>query len=257
MVELVREKYRWSSVTWWSRHGRAECVLKLMTDCDEQTKSRACCVANQKERDFRDPSAGWNALQVVGNVLQQNGFVPYGRPEAVSTCTKVRVTCQTFDEIGQSLGRSGLGPPWKPQQTQESESVFLPRSNAKPQVLPSSRGMWWGRTRQKIPYPLCAQCAAGWSLRTSSAGGKGRNASGSSWSRKGEQKRWETLTWTWTCGWCERLITWATVRVRVTMYRQELDSARSCSVIVGSLWKWSCCHWCTHRAISPRNNGQF
>ena len=25
----------------------------------------------------------------------------------------------------------------------------------------------------------------------------------------------------------------------------------------GSLWKWSCCHWCTHRAVSPRNHGHL
>ena len=47
--------------------------------------------------------------------------------------------------------------------------------------------MWRGGTRQTSPYPLCAECAAGCSLRTSSAGGSGRSAAGSAGSKKGEQ----------------------------------------------------------------------
>ena len=52
--------------------------------------------------------------------------------------------------------------------------------------------LWRGGTRQTSPYSLCAECAAGCSLRTSSAGGNGRSAAGSAWSRRreqGEEKR--------------------------------------------------------------------
>ena len=44
------------------------------------------------------------------------------------------------------------------------------------------------------------------------------------------------------------------MRVRMTMYRQE--RTRQCALMLshcGSLWKWSCFHWCTHRAV-PRNH---
>ena len=37
------------------------------------------------------------------------------------------------------------------------------------------------------------------------------------------------------------------------------NKTRLCALTLrhcGSLWKWSCCHWCTHRAVSPRNHVQ-
>ena len=72
---------------------------------------------------------------------------------------------------------------------------------------------------------------------------------------EGGARRGETLTC--TCRKCERLITWAPVRVRVTLYTQE--ETEQCALTLrqcGSQWKWSCCHWCTHRAMSPRIHGQ-
>ena len=55
-------------------------------------------------------------------------------------------------------------------------------------------GVWRGGTRQTSPYSLCAECAAGCSLRPSSAGGSGRSAAGSAGSKKGRARRGETLT---------------------------------------------------------------
>ena len=49
---------------------------------------------------------------------------------------RMRTLCVDFGEIGQSLGRSGLGPPLKPQHTQTSDPRFLPQSNAKHQTPP-------------------------------------------------------------------------------------------------------------------------
>ena len=85
---------------------------------------------------------------------------------------------------------------------------------------------------KQSPHLLGAEWATGCSPRTASAGRSGKSAGRCAWSRNWRLTRGETPTLTWTCGWCERLITWATVRVRVTMYRQKNKTVRLCPVIV-------------------------
>ena len=45
--------------------------------------------------------------------------------------------------------------------------------------------------------------------------------------RKGESRWGETLRWPWTCGWSERLITWATVRVQMMWHCATDETMRA------------------------------
>ena len=123
--------------------------------------------------------------------------------------------------------------------------------------------MCWSRTRQTSPYSLCAECAAG-CPRAASARRGGRSAAGSAWGKKGEQGRRETLT-SWTCGWhgWPTQDSWLEPRWVCAMWRcadkrektgqGALTLKCSCHQC-GGHWKWSCRHWCTHRAVLPRNH---
>ena len=58
-----------------------------------------------------------------------------------------------------------------------------------------------------------------------------------------------------------RLMTWATLSVREMWHcADKREETGQCALTLrhcGSQWTWSCRHWCTHRAVLPRNHVQF